>query len=100
LGLTDIRDTLDVGNQKSDGMYYDVMNNYRFPELLVWHRFLLGFLENSQIHCINSTEASTHWLVPVASASKQVKGVVIPLNSTEAVIVESRTLRYHQALIC
>ena len=31
-----------------------------------------------------------HWLVPVASASKQVKGVVIPLSSTEAVIVESR----------
>ena len=90
LGLTDIRDTLDVGNQKSDGMYYDVMNNPRFPELLVWHRFLLGFLENSQIHCINSKEASTHWLVPVASAGKQLKGVVIPLNSTEAVIVESR----------
>ena len=90
LGLTDIRDTLDVGNQKSDGMYYDVMNNPRFPELLVWHRFLLGFLENSQMRCINSAEASTHWLVPVASASKQVKGVVIPINSTEAVIVESR----------
>ena len=90
LGLTDIRDTLDVGNQKSDGMYYDVMNNYSYPELLVWHRFLLGFLETSQIHCINSTEASTHWLVPVASASKQVKGIVIPLSSTEAVIIESR----------
>ena len=90
LGLTDIRDTLDVGNQKSDGMYYDVMNNYSYPELLVWHRFLLGFLEPSQIHCINSTEASTHWLVPVASASKQVKGIVIPLSSTEAVIIESR----------
>ena len=90
LGLTDIRDTTDVGNQKSDGMYYDVMNNPTYPELLVWHRFLLGFLENSQIHCINSTEASTHWLVPVEKDSKQVKGVVIPLSSTEAVIVESR----------
>ena len=90
LGLTDIRDTLDVGNQKSDGMYYDVMNNYSYPELLVWHRFLLGFLETSQIHCINSTDVSTHWLVPVASASKQVKGIVIPLSSTEAVIIESR----------
>jgi hypothetical protein len=90
LGLTDIRDILDVGNQKSDGMYYDVMNNDSYPELLAWHRFLLGFLENSQIHCINSTEASTHWLVPVEKDSKQVKGVVIPLSSTEAVIVESR----------
>jgi hypothetical protein len=28
--------------------------------------------------------------VPVASASKQVKGVVIPTSNTEAVIVESR----------
>jgi M6 family metalloprotease-like protein len=90
LGLTDIRDTLDVGNQKSDGMYYDIMNNHTYPELLVWHRYLLGFLDNSQIHCINSMEASTHWLVPVASASKQVKGVVIPLSTTEAIIVESR----------
>jgi len=90
LGLTDIRDTTDVGNQKSDGMYYDVMNNPTYPELLVWHRYLLGFLENSQIHCINSTDTSTHWLVPVASISKQVKGIVIPLSSTEAVIVESR----------
>jgi M6 family metalloprotease-like protein len=90
LGLTDIRDTLDVGNQKSDGMYYDIMNNSTYPELLVWHRYLLGFLENSQIHCINSTDTSTHWLVPVASVSKQVKGIVIPLSSTEAVIVESR----------
>ena len=90
LGLTDIRDTLDVGNQKSDGMYYDIMNNSTYPELLVWHRYLLGFLENSQIHCISSTDTSTHWLVPVASASKQVKGIIIPLSSTEAVIVESR----------
>jgi len=90
LGLTDIRDTLDVGNQKSDGMYYDIMNNPSYPELLVWHRYLLGFLENSQIHCINSTDTSTHWLVPVASVSKQVKGIVIPLSSTEAVVVESR----------
>jgi len=90
LGLTDIRDVIDVGNQKSDGMYYDIMNNYVYPELLVWHRFLLGFLENSQIHCINSAESSTHWLVPVETTSKQVKGVVIPLNSTEAIIVESR----------
>jgi M6 family metalloprotease-like protein len=90
LGLTDTRDTVDVGNQKSDGMFYDIMNNPTYPELLVWHRFLLGFLENSQIHCINSNEPTTHWLVPVASESKQVKGVVIPLNSTEAIIVESR----------
>ena len=90
LGLTDIRDTTDIGNQNSDGMYYDMMNNPTYPELLVWHRFLLGFLEDSQLHCKVSSDPSTHWLIPVASESKGVKGVVVPINETEAIIVESR----------
>jgi hypothetical protein len=90
LGLTDIRDTTNLGDQKSDGMYYDTMNNHLVPELLVWHRFLLGILNDKQIHCITSNEASTHWIVPVASKSEMVKGIVIPLSDTEGVIVESR----------
>ena len=89
-GLTDIRDTLDLGNQKQDGMYFDVMNNYIYPELLAWHRFLLGFLLPSQVHCITNKDASTHWLTPVAQQSKNVKAVIIPLSSTRALIVESR----------
>jgi hypothetical protein len=90
LGLTDIRDTTDLAQQTSDGMYYDTMNNPTYPELLVWHRFLLGFLQPSQIHCKVNTETSRHWIVPVASDSQAVKGLVIPLSTTEAIIVESR----------
>jgi hypothetical protein len=90
LGLTDIRDATNLADQRSDGMYYDTMNNPWVPELLVWHRFLLGILNDKQIHCITSNEASTHWIVPVASKSEMVKGVVIPLSDTEGVIIESR----------
>ena len=90
LGLTDIRDTTDVGNQKSDGMFYDMMNNPTYPELLVWHRYLLGFLKENQLHCKTTAETSTHWLVPVASESEGTKGVVVPINETEALVVESR----------
>jgi hypothetical protein len=71
-------------------MFYDMMNNPTYPELLVWHRFLLGFLENNQLHCKTNSEASTHWLVPVASESEGTKGVVVPINETEALVVESR----------
>jgi M6 family metalloprotease-like protein len=90
LGLTDIRDTTDVGNQTSDGMFYDMMNNPTYPELLVWHRFLLGFLEKNQLHCKTSPEESTHWVIPVASEENGVKGVVVPISETDALIVESR----------
>lgn len=90
LGLTDIRDTTNLADQRSDGMYFDTMNNHLAPELLVWHRFLLGFLNDKQIHCVTSNESSTHWIVPVASKSEMLKGVVIPLSETEGIIVESR----------
>lgn len=90
LGLTDIRDTQDVGNQNSDGMFYDIMNNPRYPELLVWHRFLLGFLEDQQIHCITTQESSTHLLEPVAANTRGVKGLIIPISNTEAIVVELR----------
>ena len=90
LGLTDIRDTQDVGNQNSDGMFYDIMNNPRYPELLVWHRFLLGFLEVQQIHCITTQESSTHLLEPVAANTRGVKGLIIPISNTEAIVVELR----------
>jgi len=90
LGLTDIRDTQDLGAQKSDGMYFDIMNNPNIPELLVWHRFLLGLLEDSQVHCVTDSKSSTHWISPVEKKTNLLKGVVIPLSSTEAVIIESR----------
>ncbi len=90
LGLTDIRDATNLADQRSDGMYFDVMNNHLVPELLVWHRFLLGILNDKQIHCITSNEASTHWIVPVASKSEMVKGVVIPISDTEGIVIESR----------
>lgn len=100
LGLTDIRDTQDVGNQKSDGMYYDIMNNPRYPELLVWHRFLLGFLEDQQIHCITSPEPSTHLIEPVAANTRGVKGLIVPISNTEAIVVESRrSIGFDTALI-
>lgn len=99
LGLTDIRDTTDLMYQQSDGMYFDVMNNPTYPELLFWHRHLLGIVESTQLHCITSSETSTHWLVPVAKSSKALKGVVIPLSTTEAIIVESRrAIEYDVAL--
>ena len=60
------------------------------PEILVWSRFLTGMLKNSQIHCLNSSETTTHWLVPIEQQSEKLKGVIIPLNDFTAIVVESR----------
>jgi M6 family metalloprotease-like protein len=91
LGLTDIRDTTNLGAQKSDGMgFFDLMANPTLPELTVWHRFLLGIVNDDQIRCVTQESPSFHWIRPIAEKTSGVKGVVIPLGPFEALIVESR----------
>lgn len=90
LGLTDIRDVITLSDQRSGDMYFDTMNNSAFPELLVWHRFLLGFLEKQQIHCVTSQLESTHLIAPVALRTNKLKGVVLPLSDTTGLIIEVR----------
>ena len=91
LGLTDIRNTVDVGNQKNDGMgAFDLMASPVAPEILVWHRFLLGVLGERQIHCITNQADSTHLLRPVAMTTEELKGIVIPTGKYTGIIVESR----------
>ncbi len=91
LGMTDLRDTQSLNNQKSGGLgYFDLMANPGLPELLVWQRFLLGILNDNQIRCVTNQASTTHWLSPVASITTKPKGIVIPLSSTTAIVVESR----------
>jgi M6 family metalloprotease-like protein len=91
LGMNDLRNTLDKGNQKSDGLgFFDLMANPNLPELLVWQRFLLGILNDDQIRCVTNQASTTHWLSPVESITTKPKGVVIPLSSTTAIVIESR----------
>ena len=91
LGLTDIRNVADVANQSSDGMgIFDVMASSVAPELLAWHRFLLGIIYDNQVHCVNQTQSSTHWIRPVAMQTKGLKSVVVPLSCTTGIAIESR----------
>jgi hypothetical protein len=101
LGLTDIRDTRNLGAQKSDGMgFFDLMANPMVPELTVWHRFLLGIVNDNQIRCVTQETTSFHWIRPVAEKTSGVKGVVIPLGPFEALVVESRrSLGYDTRLL-
>jgi hypothetical protein len=66
------------------------MANPTLPELLVWQRFLLGILNDDQMRCVTNQASTTHWLSPVELVTPNPKGVVIPLSSTTALVVESR----------
>lgn len=94
LGLTDMRyvNNDNPSIQAPEGLgIYDVMGSgSAAPETLVWSRFLTSMLNADQIHCVDSLESSTHWLVPIEQQSEKLKGVIIPLSDFTAVVVESR----------
>jgi len=58
-------------------------------ELLTWHKWLLGFTQDSQVACIDKTKISTTWVVPSSYRSQKTKLEVIPLSKTKAIAIES-----------
>lgn len=61
----------------------------RANEMLAWHRWQLGWLDESQVRCPSGTEASVT-LAPIAQTDGRVAMVAIPLNAHEVIVVESR----------
>ena len=58
-------------------------------EMLAWSRWQLGWLDSTQISCINENEA-TVILGPVADPGDSIAMAAIPLSGTEVIVIESR----------
>jgi M6 family metalloprotease-like protein len=91
LGLTD--------SGFSGSMGFDVMLWYGNPELTVWNRWVLGVQNDSQIHCKTDSTPSTHLIAPVAWPGERVEGLVLPIGTGKAIVVESRRRTGYDALL-
>ena len=58
-------------------------------DLSIWEKWKIGFVRDSQFQCANPLETSTHWIAPSSVRTQESKAVVIPINSTKVVVVES-----------
>ena len=66
-------------------------------ELTAWNRWLIDLIGDDQIRCIPSSSTTT-LLTPVEQ-NGGIKGAVIPLSTTEAIVIESRrALRYDKSM--
>lgn len=59
-------------------------------ELFGWSKYLLGWIDDSQVRCVSNSvvSTSTHYLVPNHVSSEQDKLIVIPLSQYRALVVE------------
>lgn len=59
-------------------------------DLIAWQKWILGFLQDSQVRCIDvSTGVTLSWIAPSSIKTTNSKLVVIPLTSQKALVVES-----------
>jgi len=78
---------------------FDLMNNVsgNGVELTAWNRWLIDFITDDQIRCL--PPASTTTLLTPVEVNGGIKGAVIPLSTTEAIVLESRrAIRYDKNL--
>jgi M6 family metalloprotease-like protein len=76
------------------GMYsYMTYNSFEAnaPGLLAWERWVLGWLDDEQVACVNPfKDGDVTELVTPIGKSGGLKALVIPMSETSALVVESR----------
>jgi len=77
----------DVNTEHGLGQW-TLMTNYG-GDLSAWEKWILGFITDSQIHCVNTNQSTTRWIAPSSVKSKEKKLVVIPISQTKGIVLES-----------
>lgn len=82
------------GDSKSDisteyGMGWWTMMTPFGGDLSVWEKWLLGFVQDSQIQCVPNNKSTITWIAPSSVKTKESKAVVIPVSATKVIVAES-----------
>jgi M6 family metalloprotease-like protein len=59
-------------------------------EVMGWNRWLLNWLHESEIRCVQNSGTTVHALFPISSRLRGEKLVVLPTSNTRAVVVEAK----------
>jgi M6 family metalloprotease-like protein len=89
LGDNHAGDSRNYDSERGMGAWGLMSNNN--GDLLLWQKWILGFLQDSQVYCVsNKTTATTmHWLAPSTVKTSHEKLLVIRVSETKALILES-----------
>lgn len=87
LGLPD---TYSYENNSQFMGSFDLMGTYSAIELTAWHKWQLGFIDDSQVHCLRPDTDAQLWISHVSADSKRPEMIVIPTSAITATVIEAR----------
>jgi M6 family metalloprotease-like protein len=82
------------GDQKLDvnteyGMGWWSLMTPTGGDLSAWEKWIMDFITDSQVHCINPTQPTVRWIAPSSVKTKEKKLIVIPISQTKGIVIES-----------
>jgi hypothetical protein len=78
------------GDPNKIGMGHWGIMSMALTDLLAYEKWVLGYISDEQVRCVNTAEASSVWLSPASIKSKNVKLAVVPINDHQWLAVESQ----------
>jgi M6 family metalloprotease-like protein len=76
------------------GAVWDLMGNggTSVPEMIGWHRFLLGWLNDKEVSCLSKDTLTQQQILlsPLNTKSAGTKVVMIPLSNKKSLMIEAR----------
>ena len=57
---------------------------------LGWQKWFSGFIDDSQVRCVDGQDPTVHWLSPSTVKTSNEKLLVVPLSGSEVLVVESQ----------
>lgn len=78
------------GDPQEYGMGNWGLMSMSITDLLTLEKWVLGYISDQQVACINQNEISQVWLSPSTFKSKNTKLAVIPINDHQAILAESQ----------
>jgi hypothetical protein len=67
---------------------WTLMSNWG-GDLSAWEKWIVGFITDSQVHCLKSGETNIRWIAPSSVKTNEKKLVVIPISQHKGIVIES-----------
>jgi hypothetical protein len=68
--------------------WWTLMNPYG-GDMSAWEKWIMGFLGDSQVMCLNPNMTSTHWIAPSSVKTTEPKMIVLPVANKKVIVIES-----------
>ena len=78
------------GDPNEYGMGNWGLMSMSITDLLALEKWVLGYISDQQVACVNQSEVTQVWLSPSTFKSKNTKLAVIPINDHQAILAESQ----------